>query len=135
LLDYAPIGPRFSNFVLQTIKLLFKKLPPKGRKLLLIATTSEKQLLQDLGLYQSFSKVIHVPNITRGPEILTVVEQLEAFSKKDLDFLEMNLRHKTCTLGIKTLLDIIELTKQTTESYRTSKFVSALEEVANLHSE
>lgn len=82
LLDYAPIGPRFSNFVLQTLKLLFKKLPPKGRKLLLIATTSEKELIKELGVYQSFSKVVHIPNVSRGKEILSVLEQLESFPKK-----------------------------------------------------
>jgi hypothetical protein len=28
LLDYVPIGPRFSNQVLQTLLVLMKKLPP-----------------------------------------------------------------------------------------------------------
>ena len=135
LLDYAPIGPRFSNFVLQTLKLLFKKLPPKGRKLLLIATTSEKELVKELGLYQSFSKVIHVPNVSRGAEILSVLEQLESFNKPDMDYLTRDLRNKTCTIGIKSLLDVIELSKQTTDAYRVSKFLSALEEIGGLHEE
>lgn len=34
LLEYVSIGPRFSNGVLQTILVLLKKQPPKGRKLL-----------------------------------------------------------------------------------------------------
>lgn len=135
LLDYAPIGPRFSNFVLQTLKLLFKKLPPKGRKLLLIATTSEKELVKELGLYQSFSKVIHVPNVSRGTEILSVLEQLESFNKPDMDYLTRDLRTKTCTIGIKSLLDVIELSKQTTDAYRVSKFLNALEEIGGLHEE
>ena len=95
LQEYAPIGPRFSNLVLQTLKILFKKQPPKGRKLRLIPTTNEKDLMKDLGLYQTFSKVIHVSNVSRGTEIMSVVEQLDCFSKLELDYLEKNLKDKT----------------------------------------
>lgn len=134
MLDYAPIGPRFSNFVLQTLKLLFKKLPPKGRKLLLIATTSEKTLVKDLGLYHSFSKVIHVPNVSRGHELLSVLESVtDSFSKRDMDFLGRELKTKTCSIGIKSLLDVIELSKQATDSYKVAKFVNALEDIGGLH--
>ncbi len=133
MLDYAPIGPRFSNFVLQTMKLLFKKLPPKGRKLLLIATTSEKELVNDLGMYQSFSKVIHVPNVTRGAEVMSVLQELDSFTKNDMDVLNKQLHDKTCSVGIKTLLDIIELSKQATDSYKAAKFIGSLEEVGGLH--
>jgi len=135
LLDYAPIGPRFSNFVLQTIKLLFKKLPPKGRKLLLIATTSEKDLMKDLGLYQSFSKVIHVPAVSRGSEILNVLEQLDCFPGTDMEFLKKQLKNQTLTIGIKSLLDVIEMSKHTTDAYRCAKFVNTLEEIGGLHEE
>ncbi|KAG5840934.1 hypothetical protein ANANG_G00194160 [Anguilla anguilla] len=38
LLDYVPIGPRFSNLVLQALLVLLKKTPPRGRKLLIIGT-------------------------------------------------------------------------------------------------
>lgn len=34
LLDYVPIGPRFSNLVLQALLVLLKKPPPKVRDLL-----------------------------------------------------------------------------------------------------
>lgn len=132
-MDYAPIGPRFSNFVLQTLKLLFKKLPPKGRKLLIIATTSEKELIKELGIYHSFSKVVHVPNVSRGEEVINVLEQLDCFSKKDMEFLNRDLKDKNCSIGVKSLLDVVELSKQATDSYRVAKFVNALEEIGGLH--
>jgi vesicle-fusing ATPase len=135
LLDYAPIGPRFSNFVLQTLKLLFKKMPPKGKKLLIIATTSEKELIKELGLYQSFSKVIHVPAVSRGIEVINVLDQLECFTKSEMDFVTKDVRDKSLSIGIKSLLDVIELSKQANETYRTAKFVSALEEIGGLHSD
>jgi len=42
LLDYGPIGPRYSNLTLQALLVLLKKQPPKGRKLLVICTSSRK---------------------------------------------------------------------------------------------
>lgn len=133
LLDYAPIGPRFSNFVLQTLKILFKKLPPKGRKLLLIATTSEQELIKDLGLYQSFSKVIHVPNITRGNEVMAFVEGLGCFSNEEMNRLKDSINHKYLSIGVKSLLDTIELSNQATDALRIDKFTDALEDIGGLH--
>lgn len=133
LLDYAPIGPRYSNFVLQTLKLLLKKLPPRGRKMLVIATTSEREVMKEFGLYQTFSKVIHIPNVSRGTEVLNVLEQLDCFSRADMDFLNKDLRRKTLSIGIKNLLDVVELSKQTMDGYRVAKFVSTLEEIGGLH--
>lgn len=42
LLDYGPIGPRYSNLTLQALLVLLKKLPPKGRKLLILCTSSRR---------------------------------------------------------------------------------------------
>jgi vesicle-fusing ATPase len=42
ILDWVPIGPRFSNSVLQTLLVLFKKAPPKGNKLLILCTTTNR---------------------------------------------------------------------------------------------
>ena len=36
LLDYGPIGPRYSNLTLQALLVLLKKNPPKGRRLLIL---------------------------------------------------------------------------------------------------
>lgn len=42
LLDYGPIGPRYSNMALQALLVLLKKQPPKGRKLLILCTSSRR---------------------------------------------------------------------------------------------
>lgn len=102
---------------------------------MVIATTSEREVMKEFGLYQSFSKVVHVPNVSRGPEIINVVEQLESFNKNEMDFLSKELRRKTLSIGIKNLLDVIELSKQTTDAYRVAKFISTLEEIGGLHDE
>jgi vesicle-fusing ATPase len=44
LLEYAAVGPQFSNVVLQTLLVLLKRQPPDGRRLLVIGTTSNLQV-------------------------------------------------------------------------------------------
>jgi vesicle-fusing ATPase len=135
LLDYAPIGPRFSNLIFQTLKILFKSIPPRGRKLIIVATSGEKDLLKELGLIKTFSQIIYVPNVSRGVEILNVVEQLESFNKSEIDKLSREIKNRTCSIGIKTLIDLIEYSKQSTDEYRMVKFVRALEDYAGMHSD
>jgi vesicle-fusing ATPase len=53
-LEYVPIGPRFSNAVLQALIVLFKKKPPQGRKLLVIGTTSKHNIIKDMGFFDFF---------------------------------------------------------------------------------
>jgi vesicle-fusing ATPase len=48
LLDYGPIGPRYSNIMLQALLVLMKQQPPKGRKLLVMCTSSQRQVVQHL---------------------------------------------------------------------------------------
>lgn len=95
LLEYAPVGPRYSNNVLQTLKLLFKRPPPKGRKLLIIATATYRDILEQLGLISSFSKVIHLSNMSSGRHILRVLNEIEhCFNDKEMRQLEKELQDK-----------------------------------------
>lgn len=51
LVEYVRLGPRFSNTVLQALLVLIKKIPPtEGRKLMIIATTSQRTAMDELGL-------------------------------------------------------------------------------------
>ena len=51
-------------FHLQALLVLLKKLPPKGRKLLIVATTSRKHVLDELEMLSAFTDVLHVPNLS-----------------------------------------------------------------------
>jgi hypothetical protein len=55
-----------SNAVLQTLLVLLKKDPPtNGHRLLVLATTSVPNLLEDLGgLIQAFNVSLHVPQVS-----------------------------------------------------------------------
>ena len=44
VLEYAAVGPHFSNVILQTLLVLLKRQPPAGRRLLVVATTSNLQV-------------------------------------------------------------------------------------------
>ena len=73
LIEYIRIGPRFSNLLLQTLTVFIKKLPPKkGKKMLIIGTTSCASQMEDLGLVECFDRRIHIPNLTKN-EIINVL--------------------------------------------------------------
>lgn len=73
MIDYAPIGPRFSNIVLQTLMVLIKQVPPKGRRLLIFGTTSCVEVMEALDLRPAFSAVLSTPALDRE-EIEAIVD-------------------------------------------------------------
>ncbi len=82
LIEYIRIGPRFSNLLLQTLSVYIKKLPPKkGKKMLIIGTTSCASQLEELGIVEAFDRKIHVPNLTKT-EILNVLKNYECDNKE-----------------------------------------------------
>uniref|UniRef100_A0A4W6ENC9 Vesicle-fusing ATPase n=1 Tax=Lates calcarifer TaxID=8187 RepID=A0A4W6ENC9_LATCA len=126
LLDYVPIGPRFSNLVLQALLVLLKKAPPKGRKLLIIGTTSRKDVLQEMEMLDAFSTTIHIPNISTGEQLVDALELLGSFTDKERASIAQQLKGKRVWIGIKKLLVLIEMSLQMDPDYRVSKFLSLL---------
>eukprot|EP00045_Choanoeca_perplexa_P011308 m.119347 g.119347 ORF g.119347 m.119347 type:complete len:755 (+) comp15586_c0_seq1:125-2389(+) len=124
LLDYVPMGSRFSNVVLQALLVLLKKRPPKGHKLLIIGTTSNQQVLGMMGVVDCFSRVMHVDSMTDGTEILAVLEDVQAFEAKDMDVIRQALSHGSkltiealadtvhISIGVKKLYMLIEMARQ-----------------------
>ncbi|XP_056265885.1 vesicle-fusing ATPase isoform X2 [Pseudoliparis swirei] len=128
LLDYVPIGPRFSNLVLQALLVLLKKAPPKGRKLLIIGTTSRKDVLQEMEMLDAFSTTIHIPNISTGEQLVDALELLGSFTDKERASISHQLKGKRVWIGIKKLLVLIEMSLQMVAEYRVTKFLSLLRE-------
>ncbi|NXG05512.1 NSF ATPase, partial [Sakesphorus luctuosus] len=112
LLDYVPIGPRFSNLVLQALLVLLKKAPPQGRKLLIIGTTSRKDVLQEMEMLNAFSTTIQVPNIATGEQLMEALELLGNFKDKERSTIAQNVKGKPVWIGIKKLLMLIEMSLQ-----------------------
>ncbi|KAM7370459.1 hypothetical protein PAMP_010006 [Pampus punctatissimus] len=128
LLDYVPIGPRFSNLVLQALLVLLKKPPPKGRKLLIIGTTSRKDVLQEMEMLDAFSTTIHIPNISRGEQLVEALELLGSFQEKERASIAKEVKGQQLSIGIKKLLMLIEMAAQMDPDYRVSKFLSLLKD-------
>lgn len=129
LLDYGPIGPRYSNLTLQALLVLLKKQPPRGKKLLILCTTSRRQVLEDMEMLSAFTAVLHVPNLSQPEHILSVLEQeSDVFSKSDLSTIYKRMKGHKVFVGIKKLLDLIDLSRQTEPQQRVNKFLTKLEE-------
>ncbi|KAL4921890.1 P-loop containing nucleoside triphosphate hydrolase protein [Aspergillus aurantiobrunneus] len=130
IIDYVSVGPRFSNNVLQTLKVLFKKRPPKNRRLLVLATTSQRALMKELNIYNSFNSDIDVPNVTHHEELKYIMERSGVFTGQQIaEALERiePLKDETAYsmtfgVGIKKVFDGIELAKKTPDEL-VSQFV------------
>ncbi|XP_049916923.1 vesicle-fusing ATPase-like [Epinephelus moara] len=135
LLDYVPIGPRFSNLVLQALLVLLKKPPPKGRKLLIIGTTSRKDVLQEMEMLDAFSTTVHIPNISRGEQLVEALELLGSFQDVERASIAKAVKGQSLWIGIKKLLMLIEMSVQMDPGYRVSKFLSLLKDEGALGSD
>lgn len=113
IIEWSPIGPRFSNAVTQAIMVLLNKVPPKGRRLLIFGTTSERSVMQQLDIQSLFSTQIAVPNINTYEELGAVLSEVDAFENKS-SISEALREIRTITgseqmaIGIKTLLKSID---------------------------
>lgn len=73
MIEYSPIGPRFSNIVLQTLMILTKRVPPKGRRLLILGTTSCIEVMERLDYRQAFSAVLSTGTL-QANEVASIVD-------------------------------------------------------------
>jgi len=130
LIDYGAIGPRYSNLTLQALLVLLKKAPPSGRRLLVVATSSRREVLDLLEMIPCFTSVLHVPNLRNADEVLTVVGNSGVFKGGDLESLKTKIANLNLSIGIKSLLGVLDMVAQTEESGRVNKLASKLEEEA-----
>lgn len=79
LIDWSPIGPRFSNAVVGTLSILLSQRPPEGHRLLVLATTSDENTLRNLNLRREFSKTIPVPYLRSQAEVAKALGDARAF--------------------------------------------------------
>lgn len=114
-----PIGPRFSNVVLQALMVLLGKRPPKDKRLLILATTSNRLVLTDMGMQDSFGADIRVPPIDSLDQLEAVIKAVELFpDQRRHDQVMQALRQAgfgeegRLAVGVKKLLSITEMCRQ-----------------------
>lgn len=100
----------------------------QNRRLLIIATSSLRPILTDLGLAETFDSEMHVPPVSSLRALEFVVRELELFSSSEerreaIRMLEeagfasdKNDMTSKLQIGIKKLLSIIEMARQEPES-------------------
>lgn len=126
IVEWVPIGPRFSNAVLQALMVLLGKEPPKGRRLLVLGTTGERSVLQQLDLFTVFDSDIAVPNVSGYGELKHIVEQSRVFADPDRAIGEIRemTGSESVGVGIKKILLGIETAKQDPD--REGRFASVI---------
>mmetsp|Transcript_22049 Transcript_22049/g.78557 ORF Transcript_22049/g.78557 Transcript_22049/m.78557 type:complete len:1089 (+) Transcript_22049:147-3413(+) len=126
LIEYTPIGPRFSNPVLQTLLVLLKKAPPEAdRRLMVIATTGSARSLEDLELVEAFNVSIHVPKLSAPAEIQAVLRELAV---ADADVAQISAA-VTKPMGVKQLLMITEMARGENDAVNVNDFMDCLHTV------
>ncbi|KAJ5104135.1 hypothetical protein N7532_004664 [Penicillium argentinense] len=125
IIDWVPIGPRFSNSVLQALMVFLRKQPTHGRRLLILATTTERALMKQLDIYNSFNSDIMVPNVQSFGELRYVMEQSGAFDAQEiaqaLEGIGGLANDGRISVGIKKILLGIETAKQ--DADKVGRFV------------
>ncbi|KAH8719309.1 P-loop containing nucleoside triphosphate hydrolase protein [Phaeosphaeriaceae sp. PMI808] len=83
LINWVPVNALFSNSVLASLKVLLGKQPPKDRRLLIFATTTERSVLHQLGLFSRFDAEITIPNVNTQAELGHILQSLQACPDHD----------------------------------------------------
>ncbi|KAK2195385.1 bifunctional AAA ATPase [Babesia duncani] len=78
LIDYSPIGPRFSNSILQCLLVMIKKAPSHGRRVFVIGTSSEGEFLEMANVSAAFTVTVNVPLVEGPMEIQCALEEAVA---------------------------------------------------------
>jgi vesicle-fusing ATPase len=132
LLDYVSIGPRFSNVVLQALIVLLRKQPPARHRLLILGTTSlSNDTIKSLGIENAFNSSVNVPSVTKGTEVIKILQHLQFFEPQDLKVLEQKLKSAKLRIGIKHLIALSDAACQSKNP--VSDFESILINEAGLH--
>ncbi|EWC46118.1 vesicular-fusion protein sec18 [Drechslerella stenobrocha 248] len=128
LIDYVPIGPRFSNTILQTIQVLLRKQPPKGRRLLILATTTSRSVLSQLDILNTFDGELGVPNVGTYEELAHILAELRAFGERDTHNAVRQLADITASrklgVGIKKIILAVETALQ--DDDKPGRFASVM---------
>ena len=110
IIEYTPVGHRFSNSVLQTLLILLRKVPPSASsRLMVVGTTSVSHFMEDLQLTNAFNIMLHVSQLQSPPEFEAVLkENAPQLTPLELQSISGALSKP---IGIKQLLMVLEMAR------------------------
>ncbi|KAK6331507.1 transport between ER and Golgi ATPase protein [Orbilia blumenaviensis] len=128
LIDYVPIGPRFSNAVLQTIQVLLRRRPDNGRRLLILATTTSRSVLSQLDMLNTFDGELGIPNVGTHDELAHILQELKTFDQREVQSAIREIgditQSRKLGVGIKKIILAVETALQ--DEDRAGRFASVL---------
>ncbi|KAK1937561.1 putative N-ethylmaleimide-sensitive factor [Babesia divergens] len=134
LIDYTPIGPRFSNNILQCLLILIKKAPKHGRRIFVIGTTSEDSFMEMANVTQAFTVSTEVPLVTGPNEIYQALSgsPFHGVSFPDSEIRQVANCGRINQIGIKNLMLALEIAVQRTveeggDTIAATTFIESLE--------
>jgi len=114
MMEWVPVGPRFSNIILQTVVTLMQTPPPKGHRLLVLVTSSKRSVLDQLDALDAFDGEIPVPAVQDLRELGAVLNGIYEPSEIN-EALNLVNDYTSGTqavgVGIKTILRTAEASK------------------------
>ena len=75
------------------------------------------QVLDQMEMISAFTDVLHVANLNSGSHLMSILKQSDAFSKDDLAKLAAKLSGRKSNIGVKKLLGLIDMVKQTDQRW------------------
>jgi len=124
IIEYVRLGNRFSNIILQTLLVFMRKQPPKNKKLLILSTTSNMSLLEELDFNTVFDETIALPQIDTKEEFQNVLTSLSVFPKPEQ--LSEATNFFSGSISIKNLITIIEMARIGTSGTELQRFQYAM---------
>lgn len=108
IMEYTPVGPRFSNTILQTLLILLKKVPPTSCRLFVIATTSIARLMEEIQVTEAFNVRVEVHELSNSKEAYEVLKEYPGVS---LDNAKTISKLIAKPIGVKQLLMALEMAR------------------------
>lgn len=112
LIDWVHLNEEYSNSVLSALKVLLAKQPPKGRRLLILATMTERVMLDRLGLFRQFDADIPTPTVNTQAELAHVLQRSGVFPASDqhraLNAIQKITGSPAVGVGIKKILTAVK---------------------------
>lgn len=130
LMEWSPIGPRYSNALFTALRTLLSKSPPKNRRLLILGTTSEHETMGQLSMLKWFNERIAVPYVRGKGEFFSVLKGQGAFGGEEQRRQAVGMLHERVgedmALGIKDVLLGLEGAQYDKEMGEVESFVEMM---------
>lgn len=83
-------------------------------------------------MLSAFTSILHVPNLSQPDHVVAVLEDCELFTPQEIKSISKKMQGAKVFIGIKKLLALVDMVRQTDAQHRVIKFLSKLEEEGGL---